>query len=80
MDEELVGHLTSNPNKIKVLEVLKTRKEVEIRAISKFSRIPEKILNVVVNELKSDGIVEEAERKLRLTEKGLELFKKIKSI
>lgn len=80
MDEELVGHLASNPNKIKVLEVLKSKKEVEIRAVSKFSRIPEKILNVVVSELKNDKIVEEEEGKLRLTDKGLELFKKIKSI
>ncbi|HID43292.1 MAG TPA: hypothetical protein EYP30_05870 [Archaeoglobaceae archaeon] len=80
MDEELVGHLTSNPNKIKILEVLKSRKEAEMRTISKFSRIPEKILDVVVNELKNDKIVEEIEGKFRLTDKGLELFKKIKSI
>ena len=80
MDEELVGHITSNPNKIKVLEVLKSKKESEIKSISKFTRIPVKILDTVVGELKKDNIIEEEKNKLRLTEKGIEILNEIKSI
>jgi|Deesub1362B_J571_1020462.scaffolds.fasta_scaffold01162_8 predicted transcriptional regulator len=80
MGEELVGHITSNPNKIKVLEILKSKKESEIKSISKFTRIPLKILETVVGELKKDDIVKEEKGKLLLTEKGIEILNEIKSI
>ncbi len=80
---ELEGHITSNPNKVKILEVLNRKKEADLKAIAKSTRIPEKILVTVVEDLKKDEVVEEAGEtgdKLTLTEKGTKLLGDIRSI
>ncbi len=77
---EIEGHITSNPNKVKILEVLNRKKEADLKAIAKSTRIPEKILNTVVDDLKKDEVIEEKEDKLILTEKGTKLLTDIRSI
>lgn len=77
---ELEGHITSNPNKLKILEVLNRKKEASLKAIAKSTRIPEKILVTVVDELKQDEVIEEKEDKLALTDKGTKILTDIKSI
>ncbi|RLI85178.1 MAG: hypothetical protein DRO98_07410 [Archaeoglobales archaeon] len=74
--EELIGHITSNPNKIKVLEVL-NKKNSDVKALSKATRIPPKMLERIIKELKADGVIEEKNGQLRITEKG---FKAITSL
>lgn len=80
---ELEGHITSNPNKVKVLEVLNRKKEANLKAIAKSTRIPEKILVTVVVDLKKDEVVQETGEtgdKLTLTEKGTKILGDIRSI
>lgn len=80
---ELEGHITSNPNKVKVLEVLNRKKEANLKAIAKSTRIPEKILITVVEDLKKDEVVQETGEtgdKLTLTEKGTKILGDIRSI
>ena len=74
--EELIGHITSNPNKIKVLDVL-SKKSADIRVLSKTTRIPLKMLERIIEELEADGVIEEENGQLRITEKG---FKAITSL
>jgi predicted transcriptional regulator len=76
---ELIGRITSNPNKIKVLEIIK-RAEVDEKTISKFTRVPEKVLRKVIEELKSDGIIEEKNEELCLTELGHKILAGVKGI
>ena len=77
--EKLVGHLTSNPNKIRIVEVLKS-KEVSKEAIAKSTRIPLKMLERILNELIKDGIVEEKDGIYKLTELGFSVIKDLKGI
>ncbi|AEA46725.1 hypothetical protein [Archaeoglobus veneficus] len=77
--EELIGHITSNRSKIKVLEVL-SRKSADIRTISKITRIPLKILEGVVKELEADGILRDEDGELKITERGLRVIANLKGI
>ncbi|MFO7967099.1 MAG: winged helix-turn-helix domain-containing protein [Archaeoglobaceae archaeon] len=77
---ELEGHITSNPNKVKILEVLNRKKEADLKAIAKSTRIPEKILVTVVDDLKNDEVIQEEGDNLKLTEKGTKLLTDIRSI
>ena len=74
--EELIGHITSNPNKIKVLEAL-SKKSADVKALSKVTRIPLKMLERIIKELEADGVIEEEDGQLRITERG---FKAITSL
>lgn len=77
---ELEGHITSNPNKVKILEVLHRKKEADLKAIAKSTRVPEKILTTVVGELKEDEVIQETRDKLTLTDKGTKILSDIRSI
>jgi predicted transcriptional regulator len=80
MKEHLMGHITSNPNKIKILEILKSKEEADEKTISKFARIPEKMLVGAIEDLKKDGIIAEKEGKLHLTALGFEILATLKGI
>ncbi|RLI79969.1 hypothetical protein DRP05_01955 [Archaeoglobales archaeon] len=77
--EKLVGHLTSNPNKIRIVDLLKS-KEVSKESIAKSTRIPLKMLERLLNELKKDGIIEEEEGIYKLTELGFDVIKDLKGV
>jgi|Deesub1362A_J573_1020465.scaffolds.fasta_scaffold00104_45 predicted transcriptional regulator len=79
MKDELVGHIASNNNKIKVLDILKSR-EGDLNLISKHSRIPEKVLSRIMNELVNDGVVDNRDGIYILTELGKEIINDVKGI
>ncbi len=76
---EELGHIASNPGKIKVLETL-SRRSADGRALSKLTRIPVKMLEGLIRELKEDGLLEEERNKLKITEKGLKAVASLKGM
>ncbi|HDD36492.1 MAG: Rrf2 family transcriptional regulator [Archaeoglobaceae archaeon] len=77
--EKLVGHLTSNPNKLRIVDLLKS-KEVNEETIAKSTRIPTKMLKKLLEELKDDGIIEEKDGVYKLTELGFSVVKDLKGV
>jgi predicted transcriptional regulator len=73
-----IGLITSNPTKVKVLEVLKKKERADARTISKSIRVPEIMLKGVLEELKHDGFVIEEEGIFSLSPSGLEVLMKMK--
>ena len=77
--KELVGHVTSNSNKVKIIEILH-RKQSNPKTISKNMRMPERVVKGLLDELIADGIVEESEGNFRLTDLGKQIFGEVKGI
>ncbi len=77
--EKLVGHLTSNPNKLRIVDLLKS-KEVNEETIAKSTRIPTKMLKKLLEELRDDGIIEEKDGVYKLTELGFSVVKDLKGV
>ncbi len=73
-----VGFVTSNPNKVRVLEVIRKRGKTTMKEVSKFTRIPEVMLRGVLEELKREGFVSEEEGLLKLTPAGFEVLEKMR--
>ncbi len=73
-----VGFVTSNPNKVRVLEVIRKRGKATMKDVSKSTRIPEVMLKGVLEELKREGFVSEEEGLLRLTPSGFEVLEKMR--
>ncbi len=73
-----IGLVTSNPTKVKILELLKKRKKADSKTIAKFTRIPEIMLRDVVEELKRDGFIVEEDGVFSLSSAGLEVLTKMK--
>ncbi len=73
-----VGLITSNPTKVKILELLKKRKKADSKTIAKFTRIPEIMLKGIIEELKRDGFIAEEEGEFSLSPAGLEVLMKMK--
>ncbi len=73
-----VGFVTSNPNKVRVLEVIRKRGKTTMKEVSKSTRIPEVMLRGVLEELKREGFVSEEEGLLKLTPAGLEVLEKMR--
>ncbi len=73
-----VGLISSNPTKIRILELLKKRKKADSKTIAKFTRIPEIMLRGVVEELKRDGFIVEEDGTFSLSSSGLEVLMKMK--
>jgi len=75
-----MGHITSNPNKVKILELLKNKDGIIESDVPKYSRIPSIIALNIIKELKNDGVIKESRGKLVLSELGGEILKEIKGI
>ncbi len=73
-----IGLVTSNPTKVKILELLKKRKRADSKTIAKFTRIPEITLRGVVEELKREGFIVEEDGVFSLSSSGLEVLTKMK--
>ena len=71
-----VGTISSNPIKMRVLELLKKRNEVDIRMISKSIRIPEFLLKPILNDLKREGFIIEENGLFKLSSRGLNVLLK----
>ncbi len=72
-----VGHVMSNPNKVRVLEVLRKREKADLKEISKLTRIPEVMLKGIMNDLERDGFVREEGGVYKITPEGVEVLMKI---
>jgi len=72
-----VGQVMSNPNKVRILEVIRKRGEVDMGTISKLTRIPMVMLRGLIEDLKRGGFIEEVNGVCRLTDQGLEVLMKI---
>ncbi|MBO8182589.1 MAG: hypothetical protein H0Z28_07325 [Archaeoglobus sp.] len=77
--KELIGHVTSNSNKVKIIEILH-RKQSNPKNISKNMRVPERVVKGLLDELAADGIVEEHESEFKLTDLGKQIFAEVKGI
>ncbi|RLI84370.1 hypothetical protein DRP07_01330 [Archaeoglobales archaeon] len=77
--KELIGHVTSNSNKVKIIEILH-RKESNSKAISKSMRVPDRVVKGLLDELVEDGIVEANEGIYKLTDLGKQIFGEVKGI
>ena len=71
-----VGQISSNPIKMKILELLKKRNEVDIKVISKSIRIPEFLLTHILNDLKREGFIVEKDGLFKLSPRGLDVLLK----
>ncbi|HIP63212.1 MAG TPA: hypothetical protein EYH04_03755 [Archaeoglobus profundus] len=71
-----VGIISSNPIKMKILELLKKRDEVDIKVISKSIRIPEFLLKPILNDLKREGFITEENGLFKLSPRGLNVLLK----
>ncbi len=72
-----IGSAISNPNKIRLLEILMKR-EIEVSRAAKLMRMPEISVSKLVEELMSDGLVSEKEGLLSITDDGKKVLKSLK--
>ncbi len=73
-----LGLITSNPTKVRILELLKKRGKADSKTIAKFTRIPEVTLRGVIEELKRDGFIAEEDGEFRLSSAGLDVLMKMR--
>ena len=71
-----VGVISSNPIKMRVLELLKKRDEVDIKVISKSIRVPKFLLEPILNDLKREGFIVEENGLFKLSPRGLNVLLK----
>lgn len=69
-----VGIISSNPIKMKILELLKKRDEVDIKVISKSIRIPEFLLKPILNDC--EGFITEENGLFKLSPRSLNVLLK----
>lgn len=72
-----VGSLASNPNKIRLVEII-AKKDQKIDEIAKKVRIPSQTLKNLLNELLNDGLVSREGEVYRISEKGIRAIKEIR--
>lgn len=78
--QEHVGFVLGNIRRKSVLDALDKRGDMSRDELSKSLRIPRRMLDGIIDELKSHELVEEKGEILSLTEKGKEILKKATSI
>ncbi len=71
------GSIASNPNKIKIMNLL-VKKELSIDRIVKATRLPVRSVKSLVEELIKEGFVEEKEGIYSATEEGKKALKSLK--
>ena len=72
-----VGFVSSNPNNVRVLELLRKRSGMSVEEIAKFTRIPKVTLRTIMDELKRRGFVVEENGYYSISEEGLEVLKRL---
>ncbi len=71
------GSIASNPTKLKIMKIL-AKKDLDLRGISKTTRLPEVSIKGIVSELVKDGFVEDEDGVYRATEEGIKALKTLK--
>lgn len=72
-----LGSLASNPNKIRLMEIL-LKGESEKEEIAKKMRLPPKTVETILSELVSEGFVKISESGYKITEEGERALKSLK--
>jgi len=76
---DLIGYITGNPKREKIVEILAAG-GMKLEEISKVTRIPEIILMRIVEEMKDQGVLEEKEGTLSLSEEAQKALAKLRGL
>ncbi len=80
MDEELIGYVTGNINRDRIMKILESKGAEKSEVIAKRARIPSRTASKILLELKEKGLVEQEGENFKLTAKGEEVVKAILKI
>ena len=78
--EELIGFVSGNDKRDKILGLLGSQGPLDGKLISKRTRMVPKMALKILDELMEKGLVEEKESLFSLTEKGIEVENKMKGL
>jgi predicted transcriptional regulator len=78
--EELIGFVSGNYKRDKILGILGSQGPLDEKLISKRARMVPKMALKILDELIENGLVEENERMFSLTDMGIEVENKMKSL
>jgi predicted transcriptional regulator len=78
--EELIGFVSGNDKRDKILGLLGSQGPLDEKLISKRTRMVPRMALKILDELMEKGLVEEKERLFLLTEKGIEVENKMKGL
>ncbi|MDI6889005.1 MAG: winged helix-turn-helix domain-containing protein [Methanocellales archaeon] len=79
MTEELVGYVSGNRKREQIIQAL-SNTPLEAAKIARISRIPERLVGRILDDLKKKGLVKVDEKVYSLTEAGVEVENKIRSL
>ncbi|MEM2934684.1 MAG: winged helix-turn-helix domain-containing protein [Methanocellales archaeon] len=80
MTEELIGYVTGNINRDRIMKILESKGAEKSEVIAKRARIPLKTAGKILMELKEKGLVEQEGENFKLTSKGREIVREILKI
>jgi len=78
--EELIGFVSGNDKRDKILGLLGSQGPLDEKLISKRTRMVPRMALKILDELMEKGLVEEKESLFSLTEKGIEVENKMKGL
>ncbi len=79
MTEELVGYVSGNRKREQIIQAL-SNTNLGADKIARISRIPERLVVRILEDLKKKGLVKVDEKVYALTETGIDVENKIKSL
>jgi len=79
MTEELVGYVSGNRKREQIIQAL-SNSSLEADKIARISRIPERLVVRILEDLKKKGLIKVDEKVYALTETGVDVENKIRSL
>ncbi|UZE91899.1 MAG: hypothetical protein IB616_03985 [Methanosarcinales archaeon] len=79
MTEELVGYVSGNRKREQIIQAL-SNSPLEADKIARISRIPERLVVRILEDLKKKGLIRVDEKVYALTETGVDVENKIRSL
>jgi len=79
MTEELVGYVSGNRKREQIIQAL-SNAPLEADKIARISRIPERLVERILDDLKKRGLIKVDEKVYSLTEIGVEVENRIRSL
>jgi len=79
MTEELVGYVSGNRKREQIIQAL-SNSSLEADKIARISRIPERLVVRILEDLKKKGLIRVDEKVYALTETGVDVENKIRSL
>jgi predicted transcriptional regulator len=80
MEEELIGFITSNTNRQKLLALLASKGGMDVKHIAKLMHVINPSVEKLVSELENKGLLSGDNGVYTLTEEGTIIERKIKNI